>query len=449
MLQRQEWFRLFRIGFWTATVAISAACGGGGGGGSEGAAQGETPVLHEPETSVADPKEFDSVAYQGIVDFVRQPDGRHQSVVRVENRNADTVAVALALEGLLFTDRDDVLEAIERLAPEYAGEPNYRKAWRFLTTRTYHSTPFSPFAEQHDPLLYLNSIGYGLCDDASAVLATVWRWQGYESRIWALEGHVVPEVKVDGRWLMFDADYALTYFDGSSRIASVEQLATSPGLITNPVSPLWPTTYSGYSAYVASIYASRADNSAHDFRSAAEHPLVIALPARSALTFPVDFDDDVLSYVGDTIPLVGAGKIELAPRSVVDLRLPFVVLDVRGSGTVAIDSIVYAIGSTEARRRIRGHEVTGEREGQAVTRLSLRVGAQPVSVFFSINPFATDGGRDAPITLLQRSTDAAVYVAVSAGDGNDSASVRSDVLIDVLKSDLGSPVSLRGTLISL
>ncbi len=170
--------------------------------------------------------------------FHATADGGFNQIMTLSNTVGTPETVTISIPGYLFGSKQELLDYIELLPPEYPGEPNYRKAWRFMTTRSYAHIPFSGSAKLYDPLLYLNSLGYGFCDDMASVLAVIWQWQGYESQVDWLNGHVVPEVRVDGSWMMFGPDFGVYYNDDEGQVASVAELSFNPSLITNPINPV-------------------------------------------------------------------------------------------------------------------------------------------------------------------------------------------------------------------
>lgn len=59
-------------------------------------------------------------------------------------------------------------------------------------------------------------MGGGFCSQHAIVFNNILRDQNIESRILALEGHVLNEVKIDGAWRVYDPDYNV-YFKDSLR----------------------------------------------------------------------------------------------------------------------------------------------------------------------------------------------------------------------------------------
>jgi len=65
--------------------------------------------------------------------------------IRISNSTGDTATFALKLNGRGYRDIDDVLAEIASSADDYPGEPEYRKAWRFIRGRIRHASPLEDF----------------------------------------------------------------------------------------------------------------------------------------------------------------------------------------------------------------------------------------------------------------------------------------------------------------
>ena len=71
----------------------------------------------------------------------------------------------------------------------------------------------------------MNSLGLGYCDDRASALASLWEAYGLRTRLWNLQGHVVPEVMVAGRWQLHDPDTGVCLLDDGERRCSVADVA--------------------------------------------------------------------------------------------------------------------------------------------------------------------------------------------------------------------------------
>lgn len=142
------------------------------------------------------------------------------------------------------------------LKPGMTDEEKSMAIWKFLVDWRYHFYPAEPGDEVHDPVKFLNVYGYGFCDDCASNFAVLARKAGVRSRTWGLSGHVVAEAFYDGKWHMFDPDHEVFYRNDQGVIASVEELAQHPELITKtPLDPIGSPSQA-----IARLYTTTADN---------------------------------------------------------------------------------------------------------------------------------------------------------------------------------------------
>jgi len=330
---------------------------------------------------------------------------RFAGSIRIVNNAATTARVGISIDGHLFRDRGEMLSYIAALPPMFEDEPDYRKAWRFLSARAYFYTPYTGHNEQHDPLRFVNSFGYGYCDDFASVLATIWQWQGYESRVWWMTGHVVPEVLIDDRWMMFDADMGVYYANGSGEAASVEELAGDPLLILQPLRPMYDPSYIAYDPLLADIYASTADNRPETPGTGEIRGMQMDLPAGSELVFPVEKAADTSLFWESTLshPLYYEAQLSV-PGIAEDwvLRLPLFVTGISGSGRVDIEDQSYEIGSPELEARFAAFWIP-DSYIEPVSTVTLRAGASDVVIRMSLSAFVVNGPTIARVRMFQQS----------------------------------------------
>jgi hypothetical protein len=106
--------------------------------------------------------------------------------------------------------------------------------WQFVVDNRYNHIPalsLNDFSMVENPVQYLNSWGYGFCDDSATVLAQLAHLAGYKSRVVSLEGHVVMESFYNGSWHMFDADNELYVTNSKNEIVGVEEIYEDTSLI--------------------------------------------------------------------------------------------------------------------------------------------------------------------------------------------------------------------------
>jgi len=247
--------------------------------------------------------------------------------------------------------------------------------WAFLIRDRYHFDPLTAERWGHSPVLLLNSIGFGLCDDAASAYVGLARSAGFDARVWEINGHVVPEINVDGRWEMYDPDLEVYYLNDAGGVCGVEELAARQDLITSPrigtpdVLPGAPAPSSGwtwsapvsaqarYAKRLADLYGTADDNSVHPWYQVipglATPPCAVVLPAGATLTLGLRKTPTLAGYWGTPLPVQGAVELALPETRYRRLQLPLVPVDIRGSGQVIIDAITYEIGGVALALRLR------------------------------------------------------------------------------------------------
>jgi len=75
--------------------------------------------------------------------------------------------------------------------------------------------------------------GGGLCSEVSAVVNSIARLNGFETRFVALNGHVVSEIRTENGWRVVDSDYGVTYPVGLEVLEEVEGAPLMRQLLKN------------------------------------------------------------------------------------------------------------------------------------------------------------------------------------------------------------------------
>jgi hypothetical protein len=282
--------------------------------------------------------------------------------VVLENTTARTIDFVLEHNDFpVFENVENIVDYVRDLPSEYAGEEFPRKLWRFVRDSVYHDVPLNDKRWYYDPWATLNSLGWGFCGHVAGVFVLIAREAGYEARVWGLDGHVVPEIRVDGQWRMYDPDLAVYYKTPDGRIAGVEDLAANPALITDPTDPIFAGSWyqPPYSQLIADIYSSTANNynAEHVFLPAHDTPSSrVFLPPRSKLTYPGHWTEAPIGFDG-TIPYVvrryQQGLLEIEDGWTGEVRLPWMAWEITGFGQVGIDGSLFAVGSPELTARLR------------------------------------------------------------------------------------------------
>lgn len=135
------------------------------------------------------------------------------------------------------------------IRPDMSDREKAEALYEVVRKYRYHDAPPIPDGEVWDPIKLMEVYGYGLCGDAAAALAFLWRKTGLPSRVWELSGHVVPEVFYYGKWHMYDPDHGKFYLNDRGEVADVEYLAEHPDIV---VKKTWPE--------VGEIFATKHNN---------------------------------------------------------------------------------------------------------------------------------------------------------------------------------------------
>lgn len=297
-----------------------------------------------------------------------------------------------------------VVSNIQIMADEYPGEAPYRKAWRFVRDNSYNCWPSAPLTGllwQHEPSLFLNSLGFGFCDDAAAISYQLWERMGYKARVWALSGHVVPEVYVDGRWEMLDASFGVFYYNTNGNVAGVEELARQPELITRPIHPINPITNECYSAGVADRYATTRDNSVESWYMTNEPDQVLAfeLPPNSRLSVPIPTHRRLKVVDGAGPPRRYANaelEIPAGWRGPIHTALVIQSIEGRNPDTVWIQGQSFTVGSEQLQEFI---DQRAGNTGEFFCDLSFTPLQHAVRIRYLVNPLVLPLAHDNRIRL--------------------------------------------------
>lgn len=245
----------------------------------------------------------------------------------------------------------EVAEHVRELPAAYADEPFGSKLWRFIRDNVAHDYPPSQKQWIYDPLVTLNSLGWGLCSNVSSLYVRIARAAGYEARVWGLGGHVVPELFADGRWQMFDPDLAVVYFNRDRLPAGVAELVADPELIRAPVDAVHDVhAYNlPYNALVADIYATTQDNVVETWYDGPDQPLdgTVRLPAGASLTYPGVWHDAPVGYDSGATHAVANFRhavLDLPASHRGPVALPWLLVSIQGTGRVRLSGKDYPLG---------------------------------------------------------------------------------------------------------
>lgn len=258
-----------------------------------------------------------------------------------------------------FFDNTEILYRINTMPEAYNNEPDYLKAYRFVIENidyipSLHSENFI-----HHPLILINSIGYGQCDDLASALVFIWRFLGYEARVWNLGGHVVPEIFVNGKWKMIDPSFQVYFLNDKYEIAGVEELSLHQEWISNPFQRISFFSFNNadtlildsirHSSMMQSYYATTADNEVSHWYDSTYFltQMQYEIPPKAKVYFPFTHPSLVkeTSWFYQDISRHQFLKIELNCEEKQTLKIPHILVAAKGKGTIYSGNTHYEISS--------------------------------------------------------------------------------------------------------
>ena len=211
----------------------------------------------------------------------------------ITNHNSSDKTINVGQISGLFSNMD-ALTAFIKSSYQDSLWADYQKAWRFMVDYTWSAPlPLTHHEWYHAPLLFINSAGWGLCDDKAIVLAQIWKNMGYTSRVCYLKGHVVPEIFINGHWEMWDPTFHVFYSDSNKNVLGVEDILTKQHHISSLHKDekleltLW-SKLMGFSKSTKELYKYSKTSSCSESQNHTLRPIEqLLLPAQSRLIFPV------------------------------------------------------------------------------------------------------------------------------------------------------------------
>ncbi len=129
------------------------------------------------------------------------------------------------------------IDSIRRQLPSDTSDQELIIAtWKYVIDHTFHycsagSTTSRGKVFEIDPVVLINSYGFGCCDQTDRVLAWIWQQLGYKARLGSMYAHTVPEVYYGGSWHMLDPDHRSYYLRDDGTIASLADILADPQIV--------------------------------------------------------------------------------------------------------------------------------------------------------------------------------------------------------------------------
>ncbi len=125
------------------------------------------------------------------------------------------------------------LDTLSSLLPDIGQMPKRKIAlqlFRYWQNNIIHF-PVGLKAAQH-PFLLINYWGYNICGFAAAFLSTMMQNAGIRAQKLPVQGHVVHQYEINGRWIILDADLNCAYrMLDNNRLAGYEDILKDPYLV--------------------------------------------------------------------------------------------------------------------------------------------------------------------------------------------------------------------------
>jgi len=268
---------------------------------------------------------------------------------RIKN-NSNTIShFSFKLNGNFFESTNDIKNEVYNLAAN-KNDSLFYYAWKFICKNCYSNASLTKGNWSTSLILYINSIGFGLCGKEAIVLSNLWKLFGYNTRIRGLNGHIVPEVFVNNKWQMLDPAYRVFFLNEKNEIASVDELSKNSKLITNPKKIEKNDLFYKlrYSDNYAKLYTSTKnikiiynDEISDDFNN-----FYIELPPNASVEFPGIFIKNTKTINSLEIPYYSNLKIKIPPNWNGKIKNNLILAGIVGKGKFTINREKYYVSNS-------------------------------------------------------------------------------------------------------
>lgn len=349
-----------------------------------------------------------------------------QQALEFRNESDIDVEFELDVNDRLFPGRRQAILAkmAELVVPDSEDSIPFR-IWRAIAENTRRGATLSEATWLHAPARLLNSTGFGYCDDVASAFSLLANEAGFETRVWTLGGHVVPEVKIGDRWEMYDPDTGVVYYNDHGQIAGVEELAADTTLITSPRSPAQARKHDDampFSQELADIYASIEDNVVYSKYTAPvpESDARYVIPSGGRLQFGGSWSDPLYDQPsGLQIRFNAEARLELPAGWLGSIPNAFVITSVEGAGSIRVGSSEHELGSAELVTLLSDFD-------RNPGPVEIVRSDSPIAVTFLVNAVAGALQVDNRIVLTGINTGAVSVGASYLPDANQIGSVSPD-----------------------
>lgn len=257
-------------------------------------------------------------------------------VFEITNNGGDSF-FTFKLNGNKFYESLDDL-SYEIKLKEHKSTSIKESIFSFVSSNSYNIFPLTEENWYHNPLLFVNSLGFGFCDDTAKVFGEIMKYNGYNVRIVELGGHIVSEIQDQGgEWEMFDPDYGVYFKDENNKILDVDFLSVHPELITNPVNKMVikVAKFNPYTNRYAELYSTKQNNRAVELdNNKKEDVNKIFFPSKGRIMFPYFNSMKLPAIENSYVSFFKNIKLSISENYRGKIRNPMVIQSFSGEGVI-------------------------------------------------------------------------------------------------------------------
>ena len=324
----------------------------------------------------------------------------HNTCITLTN-NSDTMnEFSFTFNNKFYSSFNDIKNEILALANQKEDSLFYY-AWKFVCNNTYNNKSIVRDNWSTTISIYINSLGVGLCGKQAIVLSKIWSKLGYETRIWGLEGHIVPEVFINNKWTMLDPAFRVYFLNEKSEIAGIKELEENPTLITKPKKMVKNDVYyfMRYSKYYENLVSSTQNNRLIYSETIPEEisEFKLNLPPHSVFEFPGNFYN-VKSFENNPVPFYATCRIKIPPCWSGTLKNSLILCDIKGTGKIDVNGTEYVTDDFLLHKTISEHK-------SFIKDITISENTDTIELIYLINPILTDVKKENTVTINGKKTE--------------------------------------------
>lgn len=270
--------------------------------------------------------------------------------------NSDSVStISLKWNNKFYSSTNEIKDEIRKLSNNKEDSLFYY-AWKFVCNNTYNYKSIVNDNWSTTLSLYINSLGVGLCGKQAIVLSKIWKKLGYDTRIWGLTGHIVPEVYYNNKWHMLDPAFRVYFLNDSNDIANVSELENNPSLITKPKLVLKNDLYyfKRYTKSYSNLLTTKNDNQLVYTEPIPEeiNNFLIEIPSKCTFEFPGNFSSKVKTTANTPVPYYANCRLKIPPTWTGVIHNYLILCDIKGNGKINIQNKEYSLNDSSLLNKI-------------------------------------------------------------------------------------------------